>query len=293
MKNNTINEITRIKKLMLINEASIIKWKFGETFQPKIESKLNAMNDADVKAWNIEVKKPNPYRQGVDNIEKIDTKAKLLAELNNFNYDLRNLTQPQKEFLVSLNRGMGQIDPKYIDDLVVEFKPSYKSADDATRGEFLDVYKSILTPTQATKFETDIKGFTIKAGVLPVLKDIIKGSAAFLVPILKSKWFLIPATLSFFGMLWPIVDLIKRGGRVVADSIDETMKTKGAKLFKLLLINEESLTLNLPSQDISDAYGVTEENKAEMDKYVQDFRIAPLVKKCRDILKEIDTKLLD
>ena len=76
MKNNTINEITRIKKLMLINEASIIKWKFGETFQPKIESKLNAMNDADVKAWNIEVKKPNPYRQGVDNIEKIDNACK-------------------------------------------------------------------------------------------------------------------------------------------------------------------------------------------------------------------------
>ena len=40
MKNNTINEITRIKKLMLINEASIIKWNFGESLQPKIESKL-------------------------------------------------------------------------------------------------------------------------------------------------------------------------------------------------------------------------------------------------------------
>ena len=272
MKNNTINEITRIKKLMLINEASIIKWNFGESLQPKIESKLKGMSDANVKSWNIEVKKPNPYRQGVDNIEKIDTKAKLLAELNNLNYDLRNLTQPQKDFLISLNKGMGQIDPKYIDDLVTEFKPSYKSADDATRGEFLEVYKSILTETQAAKFEKDIKGFTIKAGLLPVLKDIIKGSHSFVKPFF-STW---PRRiLTILGIATPkllvaLYNIIRAAGDRAAETLNKAVDSKGAELFELILENEDMLTNDTPD-NIASAYGITEENKIRIDKYAQDF----------------------
>ena len=273
MKNNTINEITRIKKLMIINEASIIKWKFGESLQPKIESKLKGMSDDDVKAWNIEVKKPNPYKQGVDNIEKIDTKAKLLAELNNVKYyDLRNLTSSQKEFLISLNKGMGQIDPKYIDDLVTEFKPSYKSADDATRGEFLEVYNSILTSTQYAKFEKDIKGFTIKAGLLPVLKDIIKGSDSF-VKLFFSTW---PRRiLTILGIATPklllaLYNIIRAAGDSAAETLNKAVDSKGAELFELILENEDMLTNDTPD-NIASAYGITEENKIRIDKYAQDF----------------------
>ena len=68
-----------------------------------------------------------------------------------------------------------------------------------------------------------------------------------------------------------MVNLLKKGGSTLSEKIDEALKTKGANLFKLLLTNEDSLTSGLSSQEISDAYGITEENKAEMDKYAQDF----------------------
>jgi hypothetical protein len=82
MKNNIINEVTHMKKLMLINEASIIKWKFREGIKPKLNEKLNSLGDNDIKGFNLEVKKESPYRQGVVVTEKIDTKAKLFDELN-------------------------------------------------------------------------------------------------------------------------------------------------------------------------------------------------------------------
>jgi hypothetical protein len=272
MKNNIINEVTHMKKLMLINEASIIKWKFREGIKPKLNEKLNSLGDNDIKGFNLEVKKESPYRQGVVVTEKIDTKAKLFDELNSLDeIDIKNLTDGQKNFLKELNSRLDDIDPKYIKELAETFKNDFKNSDDLTKGKFLSTFKQLLKEDEYVKFEKEIQGFTIKAGVLPVLKDIIKGSKEFIVPLLKSKTAWGIAILGYFGILIPLVNLLKKGGSTLSEKIDEALKTKGANLFKLLLTNEDILTSNLSSQEISDAYGITEENKAEMDKYAQDF----------------------
>ena len=272
MKNNIINEVAHMKRLMLINEASIIKWKFSEGIKPKLNEKLNSLGETDIKGFNLEVKKESPYRQGVEVTEKIDTKAKLFDELNSLDaIDIKNLTNNQKTFLKELNSRLDDIDPKYIKELAETFKNDFKNSDDLTKGKFLSTFKQLLKDDEYVKFEKEIQGFTIKAGVLPVLKDIIKGSKEFIAPLLKSKtaWGIV--ILGYFGILSPLVNLLKKGGSTLSEKIDEALKTKGANLFKLLLTNEDSLTSGLSSQEISEAYGITEENKAEMDKYAQDF----------------------
>lgn len=272
MKNNIINEVAHMKKLMLINEASIIKWKFSEGIKPKLNEKLNSLGETDIKGFNLEVKKESPYRQGVEVTEKIDTKAKLFDELNSLDaIDIKNLTNNQKTFLKELNSRLDDIDPKYIKELAETFKNDFKNSDDLTKGKFLSTFKQLLKEDEYVKFEKEIQGFTIKAGVLPVLKDIIKGSKEFIAPLLKSKTAWGITILGYFGILSPLVNLLKKGGSTLSEKIDEALKTKGANLFKLLLTNEDSLTSGLSSQEISDAYGITEENKAEMDKYAQDF----------------------
>jgi hypothetical protein len=272
MKNNIINEVTHMKKLMLINEASIIKWKFREGIKPKLNEKLNSLGDNDIKGFNLEVKKESPYRQGVVVTEKIDTKAKLFDELNSLDeIDIKNLTDGQKNFLKELNSRLDDIDPKYIKELAETFKNDFKNSDDLTKGKFLSTFKQLLKEDEYVKFEKEIQGFTIKAGVLPVLKDIIKGSKEFIVPLLKSWKFWVAIPLITSGAGAAIYKLLIKGGNVFTEKLDESMKTKGANLFKLLLNNEESLTLNLPSEEIASDYGITNENKAEMDKYAQEF----------------------
>ena len=268
MKNNIINEVTLIKKLMLINE-SVIKFKFG---LPKITKELDVLGDSDIKSWNLEVKKENPYRQGSIITEKIDTKAKLLDELNELNNvaELQFLKREQKEFLKDLNERLESVNSKYVEELADSFKIDFRNADDATRGKFLNTYKQLLENNSYIRFEKRLEGITIK-GVLPFLKYIIKGSAQGVVPLMKTWKFWTFVVAGTTGILGSLYSLAKRGGSALSEKIDEALKTKGAKLFKLLLNNQDILTLGLSSEEISKAYGITEENKNEINNYAQDF----------------------
>ena len=268
MKNNIINEVTLIKKLMLINEA-IIKFKFG---LPKITKELDALGDSDIKSWNLDVKKENPYRQGAMITEKIDTKAKLLNELNELNNvaDLQFLKMEQKQFIKDLNERLETVNPKYVEELADSFKIDFKNADDVTRGKFLSTYKQLLDNNSYIRFEKRIQGITIK-GVLPFLKYIIKGSVEGVVPLMKTWNFWIFLVAGTTGVLGSLYSLAQRGGDLLHKNIEEGLKTKGAELFKLLLNNQDIFLSNLKSEDIAIAYGITEENKVEIDNYAQDF----------------------
>jgi hypothetical protein len=268
MKNNIINEVTLIKKLMLINEATI-KFKFG---LPKITKELDALGDNDIKGWNLDVKKENPYRQGAMITEKIDTKAKLLNELNELNNvsDLQFLKNEQKQFLKDLNERLETVNSKYVEELADSFKIDFKNADDATRGKFLNTYKQLLENNSYIRFEKRLQGITIK-GVLPFLKYIIKGSVQGVVPLMKTWNFWIFFSLGTTGVLGSLYSLLKRGGDVVNKKIEVSLKTKGAELFKLLLNNQDIFLSNFKSEDIAISYGITEENKVEIDNYAQDF----------------------
>ena len=268
MKNNIINEVTLIKKLMLINEATI-KFKFG---LPKITKELDALGDNDIKSWNLDVKKENPYRQGAMITEKIDTKAKLLNELNELNNvsDLQFLKKEQKEFLKDLNERLETVNTKYVEELADSFKIDFKNADDVTRGKFLNTYKQLLDNNSYIRFEKRLEGIIIK-GLLPFLKYIIKGSVQGVVPLMKTWNFWIFLGLGTTGVLGSLYSLLKRGGDVVNKKIEVSLKTKGAELFKLLLNNQDIFLSNFKPEDIAISYGITEENKVEIDNYAQDF----------------------
>ena len=268
MKNNIINEVTLIKKLMLINEATI-KFKFG---LPKITKELDALGDNDIKSWNLDVKKENPYRQGAMITEKIDTKAKLLNELNELNNvsDLQFLKKEQKEFLKDLNERLETVNTKYVEELADSFKIDFKNADDVTRGKFLNTYKQLLDNNSYIRFEKRLEGIIIK-GLLPFLKYIIKGSVQGVVPLMKTWNFWIFLGLGTTGVLGSLYSLLKRGGDLVNKKIEVSLNTKGAELFKLLLNNQDIFLSNFKSEDIAISYGITEENKVEIDNYAQDF----------------------
>ena len=269
MKNNIINEVTLIKKLMLINEA-IIKFKFG---LPKITKELDALGDSDIKSWNLDVKKENPYRQGAMITEKIDTKAKLLNELNELNNvaDLQFLKAEQKQFIKDLNERLETVNPKYVEELADSFKIDFKNADDATRGKFLTTYKQLLDNNSYIRFEKRLEGITIK-GVLPFLKYIIKGSHSFVKPFF-STWY--RSLLTIIGISSPklfgaLYNIIVTGSDYAAEKLNNAVDSKGAELFELILENEDMLTNDTPD-NIASAYGITEENKIRIDKYAQDF----------------------
>jgi PKD repeat protein len=274
MKKNFITEVDRLKKLMLINEGSGIKWTFKDGLGDKITQKITSLEDTQIRSFNLESKKTVNGREITN---KIDSKQKLLNELNLIkDTNIKYLDDTQKKFLKDLNTRLNDLDSTFIKDLATYLKTDFKSSDGLTQGQFLETYKTLLNDNEYKIFQKEIQGFTFKAGVLPVLTDIAKGVSNLAAPFLTGKllyWVTLPTIVGMsLGILTPILMFINSLGAKAAENLNNAIITQGAKLFNLILSNKDTLTLNKSSEEIANLYGITDNNKTLIDGFVSDFK---------------------